>query len=198
MASGARHVTRRLWLVAGISAPLSWSLAVPRLLIRREGTASLRIAAPQMRFLTGKPLEQLKNGASVGFISQITMTASESASSVLARGLDRFIVSYDIWEEKFSATRPGPPVRSASRLSVPACEAWCLDEMLPVPSTLTADKPFWIKWELRAEDPKEWATIVDQPGINLNRLVELFSRPPRSQQPPWVEIAGPMRLQNLP
>ena len=39
------------WLVAGCSAPLGWSLASPRLLIRREGQ-NLRISAPQIRFLT--------------------------------------------------------------------------------------------------------------------------------------------------
>jgi hypothetical protein len=102
MAWGGRLITRRLWLVAGFSAPLGWSLAVPRLLIRREG-ANLRISAPQIRFLTGKALEQLKNGASVSFVSQILMTTTESASNSnpLARAGDRFVVSYDIWEENY-------------------------------------------------------------------------------------------------
>jgi hypothetical protein len=196
MPAGVRLVTRRLWLVAGCSAPLGWSLAVPRLLIRREGS-NLRISAPQIRFLTGKALEQLKSGANVGFVSLLTMTPTESSNSLLARVVDRFVVSYDIWEEKFSATRPGPPMHRASRLSVPATEAWCLEELLPVPPALPADGWFWIKWELRAEDPKEWASIVGEPGINLNRLVEIFSRPPRNTQQRWNETAGPLRLQDL-
>src|SRR5712692_2858397 len=115
MAWGGRLLPRRRWLVAGFSTPLGWSLAVPRLLIRREGD-NLRISAPQIRFLTGKPLEQLKNGAKVGFISQISLTANESGTALLARAVDRFVVSYDIWEEKFSATRLGPPMRSIARL----------------------------------------------------------------------------------
>jgi len=196
MAWGGPLVTRRRWLVAGFSTPLGWSLAVPRLLIRREGD-NLRISAPQIRFLTGKPLEQLKNGAKVGFISQISLTANESGTTLLARAVDRFVVSYDIWEEKFSATRLGPPMRSISRLNVPAAEAWCLDELAPVPASLTASRPFWIKLELRAEDPKELAGIVSEPGINLTRLVEIFSRPPRNQQQRWLETAGPLRLQDL-
>lgn len=196
MAWGGRIVTRRLFLVAGITAPLAWNLAVPRLLIRREGS-NLRISAPQIRFLTGKPLEQLKNGANVAFVSQISMTATESAPTPLVRVVDRFVVSYDLWEEKFSATRIGPPMRSVSRLNVPATEAWCLDELLPLPAAFSDDKPFWIKLELRAEDPKESAAIVGEPGINLTRLVEIFSRPPRNQQPRWVETAGPLRLQDL-
>jgi hypothetical protein len=195
MVRGGRLVTRRLWLATGLSAPLGWSLAAPRLLIRREGPSSLRVAAPQIRFLTGKPLEQLKNGATVSFALQVSITSSESASNYLGRMFDRFVVSYDLWEEKFKATKPGPPLREASRLSVPACEAWCLDELMPIPASLIASRQFWIKLELRVEDPKEWAGIVGD-GINLNRLVELFSRPPRVTQS-WTETAGPLKLQDL-
>jgi len=196
MSWGARLVTRRLWLVAGIWSPMGWSLAVPRLLIRRQGD-HLRISAPQIRFLTGKSLEKLKNALSVSFASQVSLCGNESGSNVLSRAYDRFIVSYDIWEEKFSATRPGPPVRSVSGLNVPAAEAWCLDELAPIPPSLTATRPFWIRLELRAEDPKESAGIITEPGINLTRLVELFSRPPRSPQQRWMETAGPLRLQDL-
>jgi len=72
MAWGGRLVSRRLWLAAGVGSPLGWSLAVPRLLIRRDGD-KLRISAPQIRFITGKALEQLKNGSSVAFVSQISI-----------------------------------------------------------------------------------------------------------------------------
>lgn len=196
MAPGGRLVTRRLCLVAGFAAPFGWSLAVPRLLVRRLGS-NLRISAPQIRFLTGKALEQLRNGANVGFASLLTLTPEETSATILARALDRFVVSYDIWEEKFSATRPGPPARRADRLSVPAAEAWCLDELLPIPQSLTPETRFWIKLELRAEDPKETASIIGEPGINLTRLVEIFSRPPRNAQQRWTETAGPFRLQDL-
>jgi hypothetical protein len=196
MAWGARLITRRQWLAAGISAPLGWSLSVPRLLIRREGE-SLRISAPQIRFITGKSLERLKNATSVGFVFQISLSL-DSAANVVTRQVDRFVLSYDLWEEKFKATRLTPPVTSMERLSVPAAEAWCLNGLMPIPAALTATRPFWIKLELRAEDPKESAAIVGEPGINLTRLVEIFSRPPRNQQQQrWLESAGPLRLQDL-
>src|SRR5438477_1612429 len=151
MPCGGRLITRRLWLVAGFSSPLGWSLAVPRLLIRRDD-GNLRISAPQIRFLTGKSLDQLKNGAKVSFVSQISLSL-DSASNVTARKVDRFVLSYDLWEEKFSATRLTPPVKKMERLSVPAAEAWCLDEVVPIPPAITATRLFWIKLELRAEDP---------------------------------------------
>src|SRR5882724_11972068 len=195
MAWGGRLVTRRLWLAAGIWSPLGWSLAVPRLLIRREGD-KLRISAPQIRFISGKALEQLKNGATVAFISQISICGNEAGSSVLSRSNDRFVLSFDLWEQKFAATRMGPPVRSISRLNVPAAEAWCLDEMAPIPPSLTPSRLFWIRLDLRVEDPKESAAIVGEPGISLRRLVEIFSRPPRNEQH-WLETQGPLRLQDL-
>ena len=179
--------------MAGISAPLGWSLAAPRLLIRREGS-NLHVSAPQIRFLNGKALEQLKNGANVGFVCQILVTGE---SIILSRSVDRFVVSYDLWEEKFSATRLGPPRRSRSRMSVPDTEAWCLDLLAPIPASLTPSRVFWLKLELRVEDPKETPAIVGDPGINLTKLVELFSKPPRSQQQHWNETAGPLRLQDL-
>jgi hypothetical protein len=194
MAWAARLITRRIWLAANLSAPLGWSLAAPGLLIRREED-HLRISAPQIRFLNGKPLEQLKNGANVGFISQISLTTESNV--IIKQYADRFVVSYDLWEEKFSATRLGPPRQSVSRLSIPAAEAWCLDEIAPIPPALTPSTFFRIKLELRVEDPKESAGIVGDPGINLTRLVEIFSAPPRNPQQRWMETAGPLRLQDL-
>jgi hypothetical protein len=185
-----------MWLVAGCSAHLGWSLAVPQLLVRRDGK-NLRISAPQIRFLTGAALEQLKDGAKVGFITQITMTPSETSSNILCRVFDHFIVSYDIWEEKFSAVRPGPPFSRQDRMSVPATEAWCLDDRLLIPPSLAPTTSFWIKLELRAEDPKGVASIIGEPGINLKTLVEIFSRPRGNTQQTWSGVAGPMRLQDL-
>ena len=194
MGWAARLITRRLWLAASIPAPLGWSLAAPKLLIRREEDR-LRISAPQIRFLNGKPLEQLKNGANVSFITQISLTTESSA--VIKQYVDRFVVSYDLWEEKFSATRMGPPRQSASRLSMPQAEAWCLDETATIPPGLSPSKYFLIKFELRVEDPKATAGIVGDPGISLTRLVEIFSTPPRNPQQRWTETAGPLRLQDL-
>lgn len=196
MAWSARLITRRQLLASAIASPVGWSLAVPRLLIRREGE-NLRISAPQVRFLTGKSLERLKNATSVSFVFQISLSL-DSAANVVSRKVDRFVLSYDLWEEKFKATRLTPPITSMEHLSVPAAEAWCLNEVVPIPAALTESRPFWIKLELRAEDPKESAAIVGEPGINLTRLVEIFSRPPRNQQQQrWLESAGPLRLQDL-
>ena len=51
-------VTRRWWLVASLGAPLTLGLSAQALRVRLDGD-DVRIAAPQFRFLSGKPLEKL-------------------------------------------------------------------------------------------------------------------------------------------
>jgi hypothetical protein len=39
--------------------------------------------------------------------------------------------------------------------------------------------------------------VVGESGINLTRLIEVFSNPARAQQMRWEAVAGPMRLMDL-
>lgn len=165
------------------------------LLVRRDDS-SLRVSAPQIRFLTGKPLSQLRDGISVSFASQVTLLTDLNAPPI-SRVVDRFVISYDLWEERFAAARMGPPPRSASRMTAPACESWCLDQMIAIPPSLGADRSFWVRFELRAEEGRGASSFIGEPGINITRLIEVFSRPPRSQQPRWLASAGPLRLADL-
>jgi hypothetical protein len=50
---------------------------------------------------------------------------------------------------------------------------------------------------LRAEDARDQAGVVGDAGINLTRLIEIFSNPARAQQSRWEGIAGPVRLKDL-
>jgi len=156
----------------------------------------LRVTAPQLHFLTGKPLDRLKDGASVVFLTQLTLTTDNFTTS-LRRIPDRFIFSYDLWEEKFSVTKLGEGQRTASHLSAAAAEAWCLDNVAISASGLPQDRPFWLKFELRAAEPKDEAAVIGDSGLNLTRLIEVFSRRPRDQQPQWTAEAGPLRLAEL-
>ena len=159
---------------------------------------NLRISAPQIRFLTGKALEQLKSGANVGFVSQISHAAHRI-------GLQFAVAAR--WTVLSSATTSGrrsSPRRvrvhlcaESARLSVPAARPGAWTNCCRSRRRLPLDRPVLDKIGVRAEDPKEWAAIVGEPGINLNRLVEIFSRPPRNAQQRWTETAGPLRLQDL-
>ena len=192
-------VTRRWWLLAALGAPVLKGLIAPVLKLRLEGD-ELRVAAPHFKFLTGKPLERLQDGASVAFLAQFSLAAGSNAIA-MRRAVDRFVVSYDLWEEKFSITRTGQnrnDQRTVSHLTMAAAEAWCLNNLVLNAEGLAHDRQFFVRLELRAEDPRDQAAVVGEPGINLTRLIEVFSSPARAQQARWEAEVGPVRLADLP
>jgi len=193
----AGGISRRSWLLASIAVGVSRARgdASPRLDVLWDGD-DLRVSVPGLHFLTGKPLERLHDGVSVAFISQLTL-ATDDWSTVVRRSPERFVFSYDLWEEKFSITKLGTPPRTAAHLSAAAAEAWCVDNVAISTGGLTPERPFWLRLELRAAEPREEAAVIGEPGINLNRLIEMFSRRPRDMYPKWTAEAGPLRLGDL-
>jgi len=162
-------------------------------LIVAHNGKQLHVAAPQLHFLEGKPLEQLHNGASVTYALTLTLT---SGVSVTMRLQERFVLSYDLWEEKFSVVQAGPPGRSASHLTAAAAEVWCLDNMpLPVPA-FNPDKSFTVKLECSVV-VHEGAGSESGSGLTLAGLIDVFSRKKREEPPHWEALSGPLRLMDL-
>ena len=157
---------------------------------------NLRMAAPGLHFLTGKPLERLRNADTVTFLSQLTLFSDESGT-VLRRIPERLIVSYDLWQEKFSVTIPGSYKRSAVNLSAAQAEAWCMDNLVVSALGLPPERPFWLTFELRTADRRELASLVGDSGISLSRLIDIFSHP-QGGDLYWTRSAGPLRLRDLP
>lgn len=163
--------------------------------VRLEGDF-LRIVAPHFSFLSGKPLERLKEGGSVAFIGQVSV--STGPNTIDARSVARFALSYDIWEERFSVTKIGlDSRRTVSHLSAAATEAWCLENLAIDRNQIPPDKPFFVSLDLRAEDPRDQNGVIGDPGINITRLIEVFSRPARGQQPKWLISGGPYTVADL-
>jgi hypothetical protein len=160
----------------------------------------LRVSMPHLDFLKGKPLERLKDGATVAFVGSVTITTSPNSLSPVAQSVARFALSYDIWEERFSITKIGQSPesrRTASHLSAQATELWCLDNLGIDRGLIPADKQFYVQLDLRAEDPRDQLGIIGDSGINLTRLIEYLGRPPRSPQGRWLFNSGPFRLEEL-
>jgi hypothetical protein len=154
----------------------------------------IKISAPRLRFVAGPPLERLQNGAPVPFAIQLSIS-TDRWRSTLSRDIERFVLSYDLWEEKFSVIRLGNPRRGVSNLGARAAEAWCVDEMSLAAAGLK-DQRFWVRLEVRNEDRSQSAG--DAEGPTLAHLIELFSRRGRSdQQSRWQFDAGPLRLSDL-
>jgi hypothetical protein len=163
--------------------------------VERQGNR-LRVAAPQLHWLEGKPLEQLHNGATVMFVFSLTVIAAPSGRSTY-HVQERFIFSYDLWEERFSVVQPGAPGRQGSHLTSALAEAWCLDN-LPVPVTaLPAEKPFVIKLQCWVAENGSEGGSEGLSGLTLATLIDVFSRKARVTPPRWEAVSGSLRLADL-
>lgn len=197
MAQSAREtkISRRSWLLAGLAVPLFRARGAESIAVTFDGD-NLHVSAPTLHFLAGKPLERLKDGVSVVYLSQLTLFRDDHVTPI-RRVPDRFVVSYDLWEEKFSVTQLGGASRSTSHLSAAGAESWCLEGLAIGASGLPPDRPFWLRLELRTADAKDSTVAADQ-GISITRLIEILSRKSGGDQQQWTREAGPLRLANLP
>ena len=190
------QICRRSWLLAGLVVRLFPARGAQPLEITFDGD-SLHVSAPGLHFLTGKPLERLKDAATVVFLCQLTLW-SENHDNAIRRVPNRFVVSYDLWEEKFSVTQLGSAPRSTPHvLSAPAAEAWCQEGLAISALGLAPDRPFWLRFELRTGEQKDLSGGAGEPGLNLRSLIELFSRKPGPDDPNWTREVGPLRLDDL-
>jgi hypothetical protein len=163
-------------------------------LFPRRVAGDIRVTAPAVHFLTGKSLSRLHDGAAVPFDFQLIVT-SGSKNNVVARALERFTVSYDVWEEKFSVVRVRDFRRSGMRLSAASAESWCLDNIVIPAAALPAGQQLSARLEIRTAESKE--PLAANSGINLSTLIEIFSRPTRPQQDRWSVDSAPFQLADL-
>jgi hypothetical protein len=199
MAQRARdnRISRRSLLLAALAIPLSRLRGAPSgtLDVSFDGD-NLHVAAPGLHFLTGKPLERLMNADTVTFLTQLTVYSDEGGT-IFRRIPERLVVSYDLWEQKFSVTIPGPYKRSMPSLTAAQAEAWCLDQLAVSTLGLPPDRPFWMKFEMRTTERRELAGLVGDSGISLSSLIDIFSHPAGGDIS-WSRSAGPLRLRDLP
>lgn len=183
-------------LAALIGAELLAMSASSEDLFVRRAAGQVHVIAPRLHFLTGKSLQRLHDGATVPFDFQLSIAAGLK-SNVVARAVDRFAVSYDVWEEKFRVVRLQNFRKSGSNLSANAAESWCMDNIAVPVSGLPAEKELWARLEIRAVEPKEPASSSDDAGISIPALIALLSRPPRAQQDHWSLESASFRLADL-
>lgn len=187
------------WTLLGPGAALLCPLFAQSLYVRLED-GKVRVTAPQLHFIAGQPLDRLRNGAPVAFAIQLSFSRNRTDAPERdlsrVRDINRFMVSYDIWAEKFSVVKLGHPRRSASQLSATAAESWCIGDMSLPASGFPKDRPLWARLEVRAEDSNGRDGDNDAP-VSLTRLIDIFSRRVQGEQSRWVAEAGPLRLEDL-
>jgi hypothetical protein len=157
---------------------------------------SLRVRAPRLLLIDGDVLERLKAGRAVDVDFALSVLGAPGGR-VMAETRQRFRVSYDLWEERFAATRLGTPPRSVSHLTARDVETWCLDNLAIPRTTLEKAIPpggrFWVKVEHTAVDDAP-GTPSEEGRFTLRTLVEILSRTPRTASPARALEAGPFGL----
>ncbi len=154
------------------------------------------VSAPQFNFLKeGPALLRLKNGTPVAYDFHLALWVG-SKSTVYRRSFERFVVSYDLWEEKFSVTGLRTPRPTASGLGPVEVAAWCLRH-LSLPSVELSGRPlYWLRLDVApAEKRPSGSTLQEPTAIDLKQIVEWFSRPRRAGENRWTLEAGPLRAQ---
>jgi hypothetical protein len=189
-----RSISRRCWLLAGMALPLSLASGQNGLSVFYDGQ-SLRPVAPNLHFLTGKALERLKDADTVVFVASLQLYAIDN-SVPLGQKVGKFVVSYDILEEKFKAVITESAERSRSDMTASQAEAWCLDSLAISAAGLSPDRPFYLRLEMRAAGPKEqFSNVMADP---VRAFIELLSRKAGPGEQHWGPLdSRPLRLTDL-
>ena len=187
-------ISRRSWLIAGMATPLLHALAADPLKVQYDGD-NVHVAALSLHFLQGRSMERLKDGDVVAYIAQVDLL-DDSRTLVLKQQKGRFVVSYALWEEKFSVTQLGPTPRSVEGLSAVAAEAWCLNQLAIPTLNLSPDRYYWLRLNLRTGNPRDF-TAEDSVGISIHSLIDYLSRK-NSPEIHWGPLETRVRLADLP
>jgi hypothetical protein len=174
-------------------ASLDPRLGAQSLTVTTSG-GEVRVQAPGFRFISGEPLTRLKDGLPVRVELAIGVLPAAGATAVTARR-QTFVLSYDLWEERFAAAVSGTGSRSISHLTSAAAEAWCLQQLTVPVSALGAlrTQPFWIRLESRILNGGA-SGDRDDGGLTLRGMIDALSRRQASDTSHSAE-AGPFRVQ---
>ncbi len=163
--------------------------------VERRGD-QLYVSAPQLHFIQGRALEKLHNGSAVAYVIALTVL-TEHTEKPLFTLRERFVISFDLWEEKYSVVPGRRGGRSASRLTATSAESWCLENM-PIPVGGVPDNQLFV---IRLEcsiDPSEAATKdSDNSALTLSSIIDVFSRKKSESPLRWVASAGSIRLSDV-
>ena len=178
--------------MAGLTLPLSRAWELQQLQVRYDGDA-LRISAPSLHFLTGKPLERLKDGDAVAYLANLDLLDETRTTIRSVKG--RFVVSWALWEDRFAVTQLAAG-REAEGLTAAAAEAWCLEGLAMNTAGLSPDRYYILRFAVHTASAREIAA-EGLPGISMKKMIEWLGRKP-SEPTTWGPLERRVRLSDLP
>jgi hypothetical protein len=186
-------ISRRSWLLAGLAIPLFRARAADSLNARYDGD-TIHVAPPSVHFLAGKTMERLKDGAAVAFVGQLDLL--NEARIPVRQQRARFVVSYALWEEKYSVTQLGKVPRSVEGLSAAAAEAWCFEGLALSTFGIPPDQYFWLRFEMRTGGARDMEGDLPN-GVSFKSIIDLLGRK-KQVESSWGPLETRIRLADLP
>ena len=187
---------RRATLVA--ITLLAWPalrLTAQSVTVTRAGDAVV-VRAPGFGFIKGETLVRLKDGRSVRVDLDLAVLPRPGEPAA-AQARQTFVLSYDLWEERFAVTQVGPPSRSIAYLTSAGAEAWCLEQLtVPVSALgrLGRDLPFWLRLDYRVLDVDSAPPADGSGDFTLRGMIDALSRRRKAEAASHSIEAGPFRL----
>jgi len=181
--------------IACLAISILWSaqLSAQTVAVKLDGD-QLRISVPQLHFLGSEVLQRLRSGIAVTYIFKLGLTPDRYSKPKNETSY-RFVISYDIFEEKFAVSRIEPNPRSITHLSESAAQLWCLDSIALSTAGLSADQSFWLTMEYQTVEPKPATTESGESLIG--QLIDAFSRKGQREESRGTVMGGPFILSNL-
>ncbi len=157
---------------------------------------NLHVRAAGFGFIKGEALVRLKDGRSVRVDLELSVLDKPGGSAV-AHSRHTFVLSYDLWEERFAVTQEGVPPQSISHMTSRTAEAWCLERLtVPVSALgrLGRAAPFWIRLQSRIQGVDSQPPADDGDAFTLRGLIDALSRRRKPDESTQSIEAGPFRL----
>jgi hypothetical protein len=157
-------------------------------------SGDVRVQAPGFRFLSGQTLARLKDGLTVRAEIEMRVLAAPGAATPAAQNRQTFVLSYDLWEERFAASISGTGSRSVSHLTAAAAEAWCIQQLSVPISGLgpLRNEPFWIRLDAQIVNGQNNAR--EDEGLTLRGIIDTLSRRQASAKTSHSAEGGPFRV----
>lgn len=184
----------RSFLVTGI-AILAAAVPAEQLQLDLRGD-TLFASARKLDLIQPRLLAQLKRGSTIAFDFQMSLWVG-NRETVSRRSFERFVVSYDLWEERFAVMTIRKPQARATGLSAANVGSWCLQNLgLSTPRLGGGDR-VWVRLDVRAAENRQDVELAADDGLSLTNLIEVFSRGSKAGEARWTLESGPVSVATL-
>lgn len=157
---------------------------------------ALFASSRQLDLIQPRLLAKLKQGGTVAFDFQLSLWVG-SSNLVNRRAFERFVVSYDLWEERFAVTTLRSTPARANGLSAANVGAWCLQNLsVPMPKSPAAEQ-VRVKLEVRAAENRRDLELSPEEGVSLTQLIDVFSQRSRGGEARWTLESAPVTVAAL-